>query len=133
MWQVLEPIERHVEWMADATSIVFDGPLRRGVGTRIWCVTEVGPVRLIDHMEITAWDPGRSMGVRHTGVVTGEGRFDLDPIDGGGATRFSWTEQLHFPWYLGGALGARLGRPVLRRVWRRNLAALAALVESGVG
>lgn len=130
VWAVLEPIERHVDWMADAASIVFDGPLRRGVGTRMWCVTEVGPIRLLDHMEITAWEPGRSMGVRHVGVVTGEGRFELTPIDRGRATRFSWTETLRFPWWLGGPVGAWLGRPVLRHIWRRNLTALATLVEA---
>ena len=129
---MLEPIERHVDWMADAVSIVFDGPLRRGVGTRIWCVTEIGPFRVIDHMEVTAWEPQRSMGVRHAGVVTGVGRFDLEPIDGGRATRFSWTERLRFPWWMGGPLGAWLALPVLRWVWRRNLAALDVLVGEGV-
>ena len=128
MWEVLEPIERHVDWMADATSIVFDGPLRRGAGTRFWCVTEVGPIRLIDHMEITAWEPQQSMGVRHTGIVRGDGRFTLEPIDGGRATRFSWTQRLRFPWYLGGPLGAFAAQPVLRWIWRRNLATLAGLL-----
>lgn len=128
MWEVVEPVERHVDWMADAASIVFDGPLRRGVGTRFWCVTEVGPLRLIDHMEITAWEPGRVIGVRHTGVVRGDGRFTAEPIDGGRGTRFTWTERLRFPWYLGGPVGALMARPVLRWIWRRNLAALAGLL-----
>ena len=125
---MLEPIERHVDWMADAASIVFDGPQRRGTGTRFWCVTEVGPLRLIDHMEITAWEPERAMGVRHRGIVRGDGRFTLEAIAGGRATRFSWTERLRFPWYLGGSLGAFAAKPVLRWIWRRNLARLAALL-----
>jgi hypothetical protein len=128
VWEVLEPIERHVDWMADAASIVFDGPERRGVGTRFWCVTEVGPLRLIDHMEITAWEPGRAMGVRHAGIVGGDGRFTLEPLDDGRATRFAWTERLRFPWYFGGPLGAALARPVLRWIWQRNLATLAGVV-----
>ena len=115
--------------MADAVSIVFDGPLRRGVGTRIWCVTAVGPIRLIDHMEITAWEPERTIGVRHDGIVSGSGAFTMEPIDEGRATRFTWTERLYFPWYLGGPLGAFVGRPVLARIWRRNLDGLAALVS----
>lgn len=129
MWELVEPIERHVDWMADAASIVFDGPLRRGTGTRFWCVTEVGPIRLIDHMEITAWEPRRVMGVRHTGVVRGDGAFTLEAIDGGGATRFTWTERLRFPWYLGGPVGAVVGRPVLAWIWRRNLRTLAGLLD----
>jgi hypothetical protein len=130
VWEVLEPIERHVDWMADAASIVFDGPSRRGPGTRFWCVTEVGPFRLIDHMEITAWEPGRLMGVRHTGIVRGDGRFTLKPIDDGRSTRFTWEERLRFPWYLGGPAGAFAAKPVLRWIWRRNLASLARLVEA---
>ena len=125
---MLEPIERHVDWMADAASIVFDGPLRRGTGTRFWCVTEVGPFRLTDHMEITAWEPERAMGVRHRGIVRGDGRFSLESIDGDRGTRFTWAERLRFPWYLGGPVGAWLGRPVLAWIWRRNLATLARLV-----
>jgi len=128
---VLEPIERHVDWMADAASIVFDGPLRRGAGTRFWCVTEIGPFRLIDHMEITAWQPLHVMGVRHTGIVRGDGRFTLDPIADGRGTRFTWAEQLRFPWYLGGPVGAWLARPVLAWIWRRNLATLAGLLAAG--
>jgi hypothetical protein len=130
VWEVLEPIERHVDWMADAASIVFDGPSRRGPGTRFWCVTELGPVRLIDHMEITAWEPQRVMGVRHTGIVRGDGRFTLDPIDGGRRTRFTWAERLQFPWYLGGPVGAFAAKPVLRWIWGRNLASLARLVAA---
>lgn len=129
MWEVLEPIERHADWMHDAESIVFDGPLRRGVGTKIWCVTKVGPIRLIDRMEITDWEPEQAMGVRHTGVVSGSGRFTMEPIEGGAATRFTWSEHLTFPWYLGGPLGGPVGARVLRLIWKRNLAELAALVE----
>ena len=49
------------------------------------------------------------MGVRHTGMVTGTGRFTLTPIDLGRRTRFSWDEALRFPWWLGGPLGALVG------------------------
>ncbi len=100
---MIEPIERHVDWMADAT----DDPVRErsapGIGTRFVCDTKVGPITLHDHMEITEWEPERRMGVRHSGtVVTGTGVFELTPIDLDRRTRFTWTEELHFPWYLGG-------------------------------
>ncbi len=130
VWEVLEPVENHVDWMADAESIRFAGEQTRGVGTQFECVTKVGPIRLTDRMEITEWEPGRSMGVRHDGLVTGSGRFTLDPIDEGRRTRFTWAEDLHFRWWLGGRAGERIGgRPVMARIWRGNLNRLRPLVE----
>ena len=66
---------------ADATAIRFETDQTRGIGTRFVCDTKVGPITLQDHMEITEWEPQRRMGVRHTGVVTGTGSFELTPID----------------------------------------------------
>lgn len=130
LWDVLEPIERHVDWMADAESIEFISSQRRGVGTRFFCVTKVGPIRMRDLMSITAWEPDRRMGVRHDGLVTGAGEFTLEPVDGGRGTRFTWTEELAPRWWMGGALGERLVlRHVLGWIWRRNLTRLRRLVE----
>jgi Polyketide cyclase / dehydrase and lipid transport len=130
VWAVLEHIERHVDWMADARAIDFASSQRYGVGTRFTCATAIGPLRVDDRMEITDWQPERAMGVRHQGVVTGEGRFELAPLDGGRRTRFTWREELRFPWWLGGPLAARLGgAAVLRRVWKGNLSRLKKLVE----
>jgi hypothetical protein len=100
-----------------------------GVGQRFECDTKIGPVRLTDRMEITAWEPPSAMGVRHTGVVTGEGRFTLTPIDFARRTRFSWEETLHFPWWLGGRVGAAVAGPFLRRIWRHNLTSLKGQIE----
>ena len=130
VWAVLEPIESHVEWMADAEVIRFRGSQTRGTGTTFDCVTRVGPIRLTDRMEVTEWDPGRSMGVRHSGLVTGNGAFTLDPLDDGRRTRFTWQEELHFPWWVGGPLGERVGgKQVMRRIWAGNLRRLRSLVE----
>jgi hypothetical protein len=131
VWEIVEPVERHVDWMADAVAIRFVTDQTRGVGTRFECDTKVGPIRLTDHMEITEWDPGRAMGVRHTGIVTGTGVFTLEGIDLGRRTRFTWTEQLRFPWYLGGRIGEVVGgRVVMGAIWRRNLKRLKTLVEA---
>ena len=131
VWEVVEPIERHVDWMTDAVAIRFAGQQTRGVGTRFVCDTKVGPFTLTDRMEVTAWDPGRAMGVRHSGVVSGSGVFTLEPIDLDRRTRFTWTEELRFPWYVGGPVAALIGgQAVLRWIWRRNLRALDRAVQS---
>ena len=132
VWRVVEPVERHVDWMADATAIRFDTDQTRGVGTRFVCDTKVGPITLQDRMEITEWVPEQRMGVRHAGVVTGSGAFELEPIDLGRRTRFTWTEDLRFPWYLGARLGEVIGgQAVMKQIWKRNLRELKRLVEAG--
>lgn len=122
VWAAVRDIESHVQWMSDARSITFTSP------TTFDCLTVVGPFRTVDRMEIVSWEEGRTMGIRHVGLVRGEGRFVLTPIGEGESTRFTWDERLRFPWWLGGPVGAALAKPVLRRIWRRNLADLRALV-----
>jgi Polyketide cyclase / dehydrase and lipid transport len=130
VWQLVEPIEDHVEWMHDAVAIRFQTDQHRGVGAAFLCDTKVGPFKLVDRMEITEWVPGSVMGVRHVGMITGTGRFTLTPIDLGRRTRFTWDESLTFPWWLGGPVGAWIGgRLVLHPIWKRNLRELKRIVE----
>jgi carbon monoxide dehydrogenase subunit G len=132
VWAELSDIASHVEWMADAASIRFTSDRHAGVGTTFDCVTKVGPLRTVDRMAVTSWAEGHEIGVRHEGLVTGEGRFVLQP-EGSGGTTVSWAEQLAFPWYLGGPVTATLAQPVLRRIWQGNLRRLAARCENRNG
>ncbi len=128
VWDAIDDVRTHPRWMEDAVAVRVTSTQAAGVGTAFDCDTKVGPLRLTDKMTITRWDPAEAMGVRHVGLVEGEGEFVLTPIEGGG-TRFTWTEELHFPWWMAGALGASVGAPVLKRIWVRNLVNLKALVE----
>jgi carbon monoxide dehydrogenase subunit G len=130
VWAEVRDIERHVDWMADAAAITFTTPQTSGVGTTFDCLTKVGPISLTDRMSITEWREGRSMGVRHEGLVTGVGAFTLARIRRD-RTRFTWEEHLTFPWWMGGAVGGAVGGVVMRRIWKRNLRVLKALIESG--
>jgi len=131
VWDALADIAAHVEWMADARSIRFTSTSTEGVGTSFECVTKVGPIRLLDRMEITEWIPEQAMAVRHTGIVTGEGRFTLVPQ--GDNTELAWTEALSFPWWIP-SLPASL---VMKQIWRWNLRAfegtLGPVATSGRG
>jgi hypothetical protein len=130
VWEIVEPVERHIDWMADAVAIRFQTEQTRGVGTTFFCDTKVGPIKLVDVMTITAWEPEQVMGVTHTGVVTGTGEFTLTALNES-STRFTWTESLVFPWWLGGPLGALVGgQIVMKAIWRRNLRKLKQLVEA---
>jgi hypothetical protein len=132
VWWAVEDIARHVDWMLDARSIRFTSAQRSGVGTTFECVTGFGPFRFTDRMEVTEWEPGRTMGVMHTGLVAGTGRFTLKRARRG-RTRFGWEEQLEFPRRLGGRVGAVLAKPALIAVWRRSLRNLKEQVEARAG
>jgi uncharacterized protein YndB with AHSA1/START domain len=128
VWAEVEDISGHVRWMADAEAIRFTSSQRSGVGTTFDCDTRFGPFKLTDKMAVTEWKPGKSMGVRHEGVVTGSGRFTLRKVRGG-RTRFTWEERLTFPRWMGGRFGAIAAKPVMGWVWARNLNRLKALAE----
>ena len=95
----------------------------RGVGTEFLCDTKVGPIKLVDRMEITEWVPGEAMGVRHTGVVTGTGRFTLDPDRSRSAHPVHLGRRsLTFPWWLGGpSARGSAASSCSGAIWRRNL------------
>ncbi len=135
VWAAVEDVRSHVDWMADAEAIRITSDDSRGVGTTFDCDTRVGPFRLTDRMEITQWEPGRAMGVRHVGLVTGTGVFTLRRAGRVGAKRnrtvFRWSERLVFPWWMGGPVGGVVGGRILRRIWRGNLRRLQELVEGG--
>lgn len=128
VWNDLADISTHTEWMADAASIDFVTDQHQGIGTRFECITKVGPFRTTDVMEVTEWDPPSTMGVSHQGLIVGQGRFTLTPS--GAATVFAWTEEIRFPWYLGGPLAAQVAAPVLRSIWNANLARLKHRIET---
>ena len=129
VWREAADLQSHAEWMADAESIEFLTDQRSGIGTRMKVATKVGPLRTNDLMEVTEWAEGRSIGVKHSGIVTGAGRFDLARVAGG--TRFSWSEDLTFPLHLGGPVTAFFAKPVLGWIWKRNLEGLKERLERG--
>jgi len=115
--------------MHDAESIRITSSRATGLGTTFECATRVGPFRLSDTMEIVEWKERRTIGIRHTGLVQGKGRFTLKLRPGG--TLFTWEERLHFPWWMGGRVGGVVAKPFLRSIWKRNLKTLKTMVESG--
>ena len=111
--------------MRDAVAVHVDPPGDAGVGSILVAESRYGPIRLSDRMEVTEWLPRVTIGVRHIGLVSGEGRFLLEEIDGGG-TALIWEEHLRFPSVLGGPVGERIAAPILRSVFRASLRAFAA-------
>lgn len=129
VWDAIRDIPSHIEWMRDAEAIRFVSDTTEGVGTTFDCDTRFGPLAMTDRMEVVEWRPRRALGIRHVGIVVGEGRWRLRRARGG-RTRFVWDERLRFPWWMGGPLGALAASPVFRAVWKGNLRRLKARIEN---
>jgi len=127
VWGELRHIDRHVTWMSDAQRIDFHSDQREGVGTSFDCRTRIGPFTTTDVMSVTHWEDESTMGVAHRGLFTGRGEFTLAAV--GQATRLTWREELRFPWWAAGALGAVVAKPVLRAIWKKNLTNLAQVLD----
>ncbi len=91
--------------------------------------TKVGPLTTTDIIEVTEWIEHETIGVVHSGVVTGSGAFVIEALDAQ-HTRFTWREQLDLPWFFGGPLGGIVARPIFGWIWRRNLGRLKIRLEA---
>jgi len=127
VWDRVSRLVDHAEWMADAESITFASDQTTGVGTTMHVLTRVGPFTTTDVIVVEEWNEPHSIVVSHRGLVSGHGAFELEAD--GGATWFTWTESLRFPWYLGGAITAAMAKPILARIWRANLRRFAATLD----
>lgn len=129
VWAQLADFASHSEWMADAGTIEFlDPDLTTGLGTQMRVPTRIGLLRTTDIMTVVEWVEGRAVGVEHVGAVSGVGRFVVES-SGDGST-LTWSERLHFPWWLGGPIGAWIAQPILRYIWRGNLERLGKRLVS---
>ena len=132
VWRAVERIETHTEWMPDAeTHHVPQRATRRASAPS--STASRASARCTP--PTTSWspsgNPARSWGSSTGARSRASASSGCGPLAGGDATDFCWDERLTFPWWLGGAAGEQLGRPVLARIWAGNLRRLKARVEGG--
>lgn len=93
VWGRLVDWERQREWMPATTVRALPGP-RQGRGTRLEAVTGIGPLRVVDPMEVVVWEPPSRCVIRHDGaVLRGTGTFAIEPL-GPHHCRLTWREDL---------------------------------------
>jgi carbon monoxide dehydrogenase subunit G len=133
VWAVLTRWERQPEWMLDAKDVEVLTPVREGEGVTIRCPTNLLGVTVDDVMRVTGWRAPSYLEVTHLGrIITGTGAFELEEL-ADDRTRVTWWEEVDPPLGAVGRLGAELVvLPVIRRIFARSLANLAALAEAEV-
>ena len=131
VWKLVTDWERQGDWMLEASDFVVVSEHREGVGVVAEATVSIGGIRTRDKARVDIWDPPRQLGIAHGGWVTGRGDIQLQLRDGG-RTRMVWVEQLYPPLGPLGAVGIRIFKPLMRRIFVRDARVLAELVRRAV-
>lgn len=129
VWPHLVAWEALPRWMEEMREVRLLGPRREGVGVEAEAVVRIGGITTRDRIRVTRWEPPAVLELSHLGWVKGTGYMELSPTDEG--SRLFWREELDPPWGPLGRLGMLLYRPLMRRVFQRDLRRLREVAEEG--
>ena len=132
VWRLLTDWERQGDWMLEARDVEVVSRHREGVGVEALATVRIGGISTRDRIRVDTWEPERHLGIVHLGWVRGRGDLRLRAA-GRDRTSLEWREELAPPWGVIGAIGIRLFRPLVARVFRRDLHELDALVRREAG
>ena len=131
VWKLLIDWEKQGDWMLEATDFVVLTSQREGVGVEAEATVSIGGLTTRDRVRVSAWEPERRLEIVHDGWVSGRGEFQLTPR--GDVTHVLWREELHPPLGAIGALGLLAFRPLMARIFARDLRILQSLCRVAAG
>jgi carbon monoxide dehydrogenase subunit G len=126
VWDLITDWENQGDWMLEATNFEVLSPQRQGVGVEAAATISIAGLIVRDRVRVSAWNPPERLEIRHLGWVTGRGEFQLTSVDGD-STRVVWREELEPPLGILGDVGMSVLKPVMSRIFRRDLRILASL------
>lgn len=127
VWPFLVDWERLDTWMEEISDVHVTSERREGVGVEADATVRLGGISTRDRIRVTRWEPPTVLEIAHLGWVRGTGYMELSPTAGG--SHLTWRETLIPPWGLAGRVGLWAFRPLIGRVFRRDLRRLKELVE----
>jgi hypothetical protein len=128
VWELITDWEHQDDWMLEASDFVVTSAHREGIGVEAEATIAIAGFTTRDVVRVVAWDPARHLAIEHAGWVSGRGDIHLTQL-GKAVTHVYWREELRPPLGLLGALGLSALKPVMARVFRRDLRVLASLVR----
>ncbi len=129
VWRLITDWEHQGDWMLEARDFVVLSEQREGVGVEAEATVTIGGITTRDKVRVTKWEPPRRLGIAHEGWVSGEAEIMLTPL-GEGTTHLFWREQLFAPLGPLGLVGLAAFRPLMRRIFVRDLRVLEGLVRA---
>lgn len=131
VWDTLVDIERQPVWMRDALDVQLQGSEPLGAGSRLRVPTRLGPLKTIDELEVTAFEPPQHWAVKHdSSLVRGTGEFVLVESETGDATEVHWSQHFEAPLGLLGEFALTALEPFVRRALANDLERLKRLCEA---
>ena len=129
IWELITDWEHQDDWMLEASDFVVVSDQREGVGVEAEATIRIGGISTRDRVRVSEWEPHRRLGIEHLGWVTGRGIIELTPV-AGNRTHVWWREELDPPLGALGALGMTAFKPLMSRIFRRDLRILAGLARA---
>lgn len=129
VWELITDWRHGDDWMLEARDFVVLSDRKEGVGVVAEATVTIGGITTRDEIEVVRWEPSRYIVIEHKGWVTGMGGFRLTPL-GSDRTHVVWTEELRAPLGALGAVGMTVFKPLMRRVFLRDLRVLESLVRA---
>ena len=129
VWELITDWEHQDDWMLEASDFVVLTDQREGIGVIAEATVRIGGISTRDKVRVTGWEPNRRLAIAHEGWVSGRGEFHLTPL-GKDRTHVFWREELEPPLGALGAVGLVGFKPIMRRIFVRDLRVLAGLVRA---
>lgn len=129
VWRLVTDWENQGDWQLEARDFVVTSTEREGVGVTAEATVSIGGITTRDVAEVVAWEPGKLLGIEHKGWVSGRGELRLTAL-GSNRTHVFWVETLYPPLGIAGAVGLMAFRPLMSRIFKRDLRVLQGLVRA---
>ena len=126
IWNLITDWERQGDWMLEASDFVVTSPHREGVGVEAEATIRIAGIKTRDRIRVVGWEPNHRLAIEHLGWVSGVGEIYLTP-SGPGRSHVFWREELHPPMGVLGAVGLTMLKPLMRRIFVRDVAVLKRL------
>jgi uncharacterized protein YndB with AHSA1/START domain len=129
VWSLITDWENQGDWQLEGRDFVVKSAAREGVGVTAEATVSIGGITTRDEVEVVAWEPDKLLAIEHKGWVSGRGELHLTPL-GSDRTHVFWLETLYPPLGIAGAVGLMVFRPLMSRIFKRDLRVLQGLVRA---
>lgn len=129
VWKLITDWEHQDDWMLEASDFVVTSEQREGVGVEAEATIRIGGISTRDKVRVIGWEPEKHLAIEHLGWVSGKGEMFLTPLNGD-RTHLYWREELYPPLGLAGALGITAFKPIMYRIFKRDLRVLSSLTRA---